>query len=149
MQFAVRYWSSVLAAEGYREPDGSARWLDYSLHPGTKLGLHNALLTVHDRNEILEAHGGEFDCAVFLIRGEQAEKLAAESAARLFAALPHGEVKWLDVWQCLLPPVPSAASAAPVPGEAKPPVGQLPLFMHTHTPYDDLDEKPHHLDIDV
>ncbi|HUX65442.1 hypothetical protein [Sulfuricella sp.] len=50
MKFVVRYWSSQLP--DYRKPDGEPHWLDYSLHPATKLGLHNALLTLQDRLQI-------------------------------------------------------------------------------------------------
>lgn len=132
-QFAVRYRSEWV--------DGGIAWLDYSLHPASKLGLHNALLAEHDRIEILEARGGWFECGVFVVRHGHAEALSQEGAERLFAALPHGEVKWIDLCRCLLPPL----AAAPRPAE------QLPLFAHTHTPYDDLDEHPaaHLLDLAV
>lgn len=132
--FAVRYRSA--------EIEGGEPWLDYSLHPATKLGLHNALLAEHDRIEILSARGGWFECGVFVLRHGCAEPLTQEGAEHLFAVLPPGEVKWLDLCHCLLPPLPEASAAAPA-------AAQLPLFPHTHTPYDELDAHPsvHALDV--
>lgn len=143
MRFVVRYWSSLLPDE-YRETDGRHRWVDYSIHPASKLGLHNALLAEHDRKEILAAHGGRFGCAVFVVEGGNAEELSSEAAGRLFAALPRGEVKWLDIRRFLLPARPDEAEPAARCG-AK----QLPLFEHVHTPYDDLGVAPHSLDVDA
>lgn len=137
--FAVRY-RTQLVGEG-------VPWLEYSLHPASKLGLHNALLAEHDRIEILEARGGWFECGVFVVRHGHAEALTQEGAERLFAVLPHGNVKWIDLCRCLLPPLselsppPAAAASAP----------QLPLFAHTHTLYDEQEEMParHALDVAV
>jgi hypothetical protein len=129
LHFVVRYRTGMV--------DGGVAWLDYSKHPASKLGLHNALLAVHDRIEILQARGGRFECRVFAVHDGDAEPLSPEGAERLFAALPHGDVKWTDLCRCLLPPVlPPAAE-------------QLVLFPHTHTGYDDLDEHPaqHALDV--
>jgi hypothetical protein len=147
MKFVVRYWSSRLPVE-YRGSEGKPRWLDYSVHPASKLGLHNALLAVHDRLEILEAHGGSFGCAVFVVEDGSAERLSQEAANSLFASLPRGEVKWLDIGRFLLPEHPPAPLSAAT-DEALPQAQQLPLFAHTHTPYDDLDETPHTFDIDI
>lgn len=139
-RFLVRYRTAAI--------EHGSKWLDYSLHPATKLGLHNALLAVHDRIEILEARHDDFACGVFVVRHDQIEPLTQEGAERLFATLPNGDVKWLDLWQCLLPPIPDPAAltlpAAGAPAEAS---AQIPLFTHTHTPYDDLDPPPaHHFD---
>jgi hypothetical protein len=147
MKFIVRYWSSRLPVE-YRGTEEQPRWLDYSVHPASKLGLHNALLTVHDRLEILAAHGGSFGCAVFVREGESAEQLSQETANDLFGSLPRGEVKWLDIGHFLLPPLPLPTTSATA-GEAQPQALQLTLFPHTHTPYDDLDTAPHTLDVDI
>ena len=142
MKFIVRYWSSRLP-DAFRQEDGSPRWVDYSLHPASKLGLHNAMLAVHDRLEILHAHGGQFDCAVFVVEGASAEELSPERASALFLALPQGEAKWLDIHDFLLP-LPTSST-----GHETSSTGQLPLFDHTHTAYDDLETKPHSLDVDV
>lgn len=143
-QFAVRYRTE--------EIEGGAPWLDYSLHPASKLGLHNALLAEHDRIEILQARGGWFDCGVFVLRHGQAERLTQEGAERLFAALPHGNVKWIDLCRCLLPPLPETLlnkePASPAVGDVQAPA-QLPLFEHTHTLYDDVEEHPVHHILDV
>lgn len=151
MKFVVRYWSSRLP-EAYREVDGSPRWVDYSLHPASKLGLHNALLVVHDRLEILHAHGGAFDCAVFVIDSEHVEKLSPARANALFSALPRGEAKWLDIHNFLLPAQAEDISFALCSKEQNA-VAQLPLFdpplPHCHTGYDDLEATPHSLDVDV
>ena len=152
MKFIVRYWSSLLPEEYIssrvcRTPDGCHFWVDYSIHPASKLGLHNALLAAHDRNEILALHGGRFECAVFVVEGGGVDRLSAEAADALFATLPRGEVKWLTIHDFLLPHVMGEAPDATASGEAK--GFQLSLFEHVHTPYDDLDEKPHSLDIDV
>ena len=147
MQFMVRYWSTLLP-DDYREADGSPRWVDYSLHPASKLGLHNALLAVHDRIDILQAHGGNFECAVFVQEGKLMEKLSQEKANNLFASLPRGEVKWLDIRDFLLP-VLSKKSPSTEVNKGKPAAEQLPLFEHVHTPYDDLEAKTHTLDVDV
>lgn len=136
--FAVRYRSE--------EIDGGEAWLDYSQHPPTKLGLHNALLAEHDRIEILAARGRWFECGVFVLRHGCAEPLTQDGAEHLFAVLPPGEVKWLDLCHCLLPPLPETL---PNTRPAVPPADQLPLFPHTHTPYDELDAHPstHALDV--
>lgn len=149
MKFIVRYWSSRLP-DAYRKEDGAPRWVDYSLHPASKLGLHNALLAVHDRMDILRAHGGQYGCAVFVQMGERTEMLSEETATTLFMALPRGEVKWLDIQDCLLPTHPDELPST-VHNKAMPTAEQLPLFghPHTHTPYDDLDIQPHTLNIDV
>lgn len=153
MKFIVRYWSSLLpkAPGEIGEPP---HWVDYSVHPASKLGLHNALLAVYDRLEILEAHGGQFECAVFVLEDGQAEKLSRDMSNNLFASLPRGEVKWLDIKQFLLPVAPETpATPANTPAttqpESAPPVVQLTLFEHTHTPYDDLDTPTHLLDINI
>lgn len=147
MKFAVRYWSSFLP-DNFRESDGSHRWVDYSVHPASKLGLHNAMLTAHDRLEILRAHGGQYECAVFVVDDDGAEKLSEETANAMFAALPRGEVKWLDIFDFLLPArVGSLSLSGQNGGEQN--SQQLALFDHVHTPYDDLDEKPHGVDVDV
>lgn len=150
VNFTVRYWSSLLPEE-FHARDGGHYWVDYSVHPGSKLGLHNAMLAVHDRCEILEQHGGHFECAVFVSEGEHLEKLSPPVADSLFATLPYGEVKWLDIHACMLPPPPAATSAqAASPGPERP-AEQLPLFahVHTHTAYDDLDPTPHAIDVDI
>jgi hypothetical protein len=147
MEFSVRYWSSLLPAE-HRERRGERRWLDYSVHPASKLGLHNAMLAMHDRSEILEAHGCQFECAVFVVEDGCSEQLSPEAANELFAVLPRGEVKWLDIRQFLLPSPPEQVSTAPAPvptADAE----QLPLFPHVHTPYDDEAEPPHAIDLDI
>lgn len=143
MKFIVRYWSTLLPKE-YCGEDGKPRWLDYSTHPASKLGLHNALLAVHDRIEILEVHGGLFECAVFLEHGDKLEKLSHEAANSMFGTLPPGAVKWLDIGNFLLPPPPLAA-----PSDEQDEAQQLPLFGHIHTPYDDDDSPPHAFDIDI
>lgn len=134
--FAVRYRSEWV--------EGGSPWLDYSLHPASKLGLHNALLAEHDRKEILEARGGWYECGVFIVRHGVAEPLSDAGAERLFAALPHGNVKWIDLCHCLLPPLvamPAAGGAAAAE--------QMPLFAHTHTLYDDQAEPEVHHALDV
>lgn len=147
MKFTVRYWSSLLPDE-YREKDGDHCWQDYSVHPASKLGLHNAMLAVHDRSEILAAHGCQFECAVFVIEDKSVERLSQEAANSLFAHLPRGEVKWLDIKEFLLPSPPEQG-AAPSASAVPPAAGQLPLFHHVHTPYDDLDQTPHAIDLDI
>lgn len=143
--FAVRYRTAAV--------EGGVPWLDYSLHPASKLGLHNALLAEQDRIEILAARGDAFECAVFVLRKGSAERLSQAGAERLFASLPHGDVKWIDLCQCLLPPLPDLPVTADTPAGGSPSsteaVGQLPLFPHTHTLYDDLDElvTAHALDV--
>lgn len=133
--------------------DGSRRLLDYSVHPPTRLGLHNAMLTRNDRVEILEAYGGEFECEVFVIEGMNSHPLTQELAVRLFHALPSGEVKWLTIREFLWPPGPppelpespaqsQQLAAAQISHET-----QLHLFEYTHP----QDEQPqvHHFDADA
>lgn len=142
LKFCVRYWSSLLP-EGFCAPDTGPEWMDYSLHPATKLGLHNALLARHDRLEVLETFGGYYDCAVFLLGDGVCEQLSPEMAEKLFGALPHGRIKWLEIHHCDLPPQMNEPTAV------QDPVQQLRLFPHIHTPYDDLEEMPHRLDLDA
>ena len=145
MKFAVRYWSSLFPG-GFAPPDTAPHWEDYSIHPATKLGLHNALLSMHDRNEILADDGGYYECAVFLVTEEKAEKLSPVAAEQLFAGLPHGELKWLSIGP---PPTPTRTDT--LQGSATGPA-QLPLFPHIHTLYDDVDtpaEQAHRVDLDA
>jgi len=147
MKFVVRYWSS-LAPNDFRERRNEPRWVDYSIHPGSKIGLHNAMLAVHDRCEIMLAHGCSFECAVFVIEGDSTERLSQETANSLFASLPRGDVKWLDIKAFLLPvpPIPMTLKAVNVKPTS---TEQLPLFAHVHTPYDNIDDSPHLIDIDT
>lgn len=128
--FAVRYRTELV--------DNGVPWLDYSLHPASKLGLHNALLAEHDRIEVLAARGGWFDCGVFVVRHGVAEPLTEAGAERLFAALPHGNVKWIDLCRCLLPPFAGTATTE-----------QLPLWAHTPTLYDEPAEPSQHHKLDI
>lgn len=77
----------------FRKADGSPRLADYSIHPPTRLGLHNALLSHHDRVEILEVHGGQYECEVYVEEGINSYVLTQEQAISLFNTLPSGEVK--------------------------------------------------------
>jgi hypothetical protein len=147
MRFIVRYWSSLLPKE-YRKADGSPRLVDYSIHPPTRIGLHNAMLSHNDRLEILEAHGGQYQCEVYVVEGVHAHVLTREMAVDLFNALPHGEVKWTTIREFLLPKknedkVEQRAFTREVSHER-----QLHLFESGHAPYDDT-VTIHHLDIDA
>ena len=102
MQFVVRYWSSQLPKE-YRQPDGEPILLDYSSHPPTKIGLHNALLTQQDRIEVLASHSHDYRCEVFVVENHQAYVLTQHVASELFKQLPNGEVKWITLCEFLLP----------------------------------------------
>jgi len=144
MKFIVRYWSSLLPKECCKV-DGKPRWLDYSIHPASKLGLHNALLTVHDRVEVLVANGGRFECAVFWEEESRTEKLSPEAANSLFGSLPPGAVKWLDVGRFLLPEQPHFQHV----DERLPEQEQLQLFVQKHAPYKDRNAAPHLFDIDI
>lgn len=106
------------------------------------------MLAMHYRCEIMQAHGCKFECSVFVIEGDSSERLSQETANSLFMSLPRGDVKWLDIKEFLLPvsPVPimpEAVSTTPVSTE------QVPLFIHVHTPYDNVDESPRLIDIDT
>jgi len=145
MKFVVRYWSSLLPND-FLERRNEPRWVDYSIHPGSKIGLHNAMLTVHDRCEIMQAHGCRFECAVFVVEGDISERLSQGKANSLFSSLPRGDVKWLDIREFLLPVspnpmTPETVSVTPTSAE------QLSLFVHVHTPYDDIDNSPNLIDI--
>lgn len=149
-RFVVRYWSSLLP-DGFVPPDTGPCWVDYSVHPPSKLGLHNAMLVVHDREEVLESYGGYHECAVFAVDGTHCEKLTPATAERLFRALPHGDIKWLEIGT-FVPPAHAAPESAPAETPPAPPVPgeQAPLFPHVHTPYDDVAPPPaHYFDADV
>lgn len=156
MEFVVRYWSSLLPRD-FVDRRSEPRWVDYSIHPGSKIGLHNALLAMHDRCEIMQAHGCRFECAVFVVEGGWCERLSEEAASRIFASLPRGDVKWLDIKDFVLPaPVveeaPGAAEVSDVADLAsapETPMQQLPLFPRMPTPYDDIDEPPRLIDVDT
>ncbi|MBS4098929.1 MAG: hypothetical protein KGZ83_19065 [Sulfuricella sp.] len=139
MQFTVRYWSSLLP--DHHKADGEPHWIDYSVHPATKMGLHNALLTLHDRLQVLESHGGKYGCAVFYTEAGEEQMLTQEAAERLFVHLPHGDIHGTDIRSFLLPEPPKVDEIAAPPEE------QLSLFEHHHTPYDDVrPEARHELD---
>ena len=126
--------------------------VDYSVHPPTRIGLHNAMLSQNDRMEILEAHGGQYQCDVYVVEGVHAHILTQEMAIDLFNALPHGEVKWTTIREFLLPKNNDAErpTPAPVPAEEVTHERQLHLFEGGHTPYEDKDTVTiHHLDIDA
>lgn len=143
MQFIVRYWSSLLPRE-FRKADGSPRLVDYSIHPPTRLGLHNALLSHHDRVEILEAHGGQYKCEVYVVEGINSHVLTQESAISLFNSLPNGEVKWTTIRKFLLP---QDQEASPAIAEGASHGQQLHMFEYTQESEDDA--SAHHLDIDA
>src|SRR3989338_4398264 len=141
MQFIVRYWSSFLPNE-FRNTDGSPRLADYSIHPPTRLGLHNAMLSHHDRVEILKAHGGEYECEVYVVEGVNSHVLTQELANSLFNTLPNGEVKWTTICKCLLPQKQEAQRPG-ITGEVSHDQ-QLHLFEYTHQPGNDASS--HHFD---
>lgn len=144
MQFIVRYCSSILPKE-FRKADGSLRMLDYSIHPPTRLGLHNAMLSRHDRLEILEAYGGQYECEVYVEEGINSCVLTQELAISLFNTLPSGEVKWTTIRECLLPQHKEVRH--PQGSEKMSHEQQLYLFEYTH----ESDERipSHHFDIDA
>lgn len=120
--------------------------VDYSTHPPSKLGLHNALLSHHDRIEILAAHAGRYECEVFVVEGNSVQVLTQEMAVGLFYGLPDGEVKWTDIREFLLPQ--NRRVPRPVVAEGTSHERQLQLFEYTHVPYDET-TTPHQLDIDA
>ncbi len=129
----------------FRKADGSLRLLDYSAHPPTRLGLHNAMLTRHDRVEILESYGGYFECEVYVVDGMNSQVLTEALAVSLFNALPSGEVKWTTIREFMHPQNQaehSSAIAEQISHEQ-----QLHLFEYVHA--SDDDSPPHHLDIDA
>jgi len=144
MQFIVRYWSSLLPIE-FRKADGSPRPVDYSIHPPTRLGLHNAMLAYHDRVEILNGHGGQYECEVYVVEGVNSHVLTQELAISLFNALPNGEVKWITIREFLLPQ--NKEAHYPVPAEEISHDRQLHLFEYAHESDDDIPS--HHFDIDA
>jgi hypothetical protein len=145
MKFVVRYWSSLLP--DHHKPDGEPHWVDYSLHPASKMGLHNALLTLHDRLQVLEQHGGLYECALFVLETDgREEMLSQEAAERLFASLPHGEVKWLDVRNFLLLPLLGESDPTGAPDDS---VQQLHLFDHPHVPYEETVLEHHEIETDA
>ena len=126
MQFVVRYWSPRLP-DGHRDENGEPVPVDYSTHPPTKLGLHNALLAHHDRVEILESFGDDYLCEVYVVESGRAQILTQEMAVRLFSQLPPGEVRWTEIRDFLLPqhrraPYPNAVASHAYHA------GQLDLF---------------------
>lgn len=144
MQFIVRYWSSVLPME-FRKADGAPRLVDYSIHPPTRLGLHNAMLSHHDRVEILKAHGGKYECEVYVVEGMNSYILTQEIAISLFNILPHGEVRWTTIRECLLPQ--NQEVHHPTIAERISHEQQLHLFEYTHEANDDF--SIHHFDINA
>jgi len=150
MQFIVRYWSSILPME-FRNADGSPRLLDYSVHPPTRLGLHNSMLSRHDRVEILAAHGGHYECEVYVVDGINAHVLTQELAISLFNTLPNGEVKWVTIREFLLPQNQdvqySPEAHHPAIAKELSHDQQLHLFEYIHE--SDGTTSTHHFDIDV
>lgn len=142
MQFIVRYWSSLLPKE-FRKADGSPRLVDYSIHPPTRLGLHNAMLSHHDRVEILDAHGGKYECDVYVVEGINSHVLTQELAISLFNTLPSGEVKWTTIREFMLPQNQGDSTIR----EDISPDQQLHLFKYTHESDDDAPS--HNFDIDA
>jgi hypothetical protein len=161
MKFAVRYWSSLLPKVP-GEVDEHPHWIDYSLHPASKLGLNCALLAVFDRLHILKAHGGQYDCTIFVLENGGSRQLYYKktedmhSNKKMYSSLPKGEIQMLDIKPFLLPVKPEVPAAVPIPPatipqSTSPPEKSPPpnVFEHTHTPYDDLDPPRHLLDIDI
>lgn len=144
MQFIVRYWSSLLPAD-FRKVDGSPRLADYSIHPPTRLGLHNAMLSYHDRMEILSAYGEQYECEVYVVEGINSYVLTQELAISLFETLPNGEVKWTTIREFLLPQN-DAAHYSASHGES---LHDQQLHMFEYTQESDEDVPTHHFDIDV
>ncbi len=150
----------------FRNPDGSPRLVDYSIHPPSRLGLHNALLSYHDRVEILKSLGGTYECEVLVVEGEKTQLLTQELANKMFHHLPPGEVKWTTICEFLLPPdsdmphttvphttlphttLPQTAEPKPAAHEATSHDRQLHLFEYAHVPAND-NATHHDLDIDA
>jgi hypothetical protein len=128
----------------FRKADGSPRLVDYSIHPSSRLGLHNALLSYNDRIEILQALGGTYECEVYVVDGINVQLLTQELAIKMFNNLPAGEVKWTTICEFLLP---QSQEAQPVPEETLH-ESQLHLFEYAHVPVDTA-ETPHKLDVDA
>jgi len=55
------------------------------------MGLHNAMLSHHDRVEILDAHGAEYECEVYVVEDTNFHVLTQELAISLFNTLPSGK----------------------------------------------------------
>lgn len=127
----------------FRKADGSPRLADYSIHPPTRLGLHNALLSHHDRVEILEVHGGQYECEVYVEEGINSYVLTQEQAISLFNTLPSGEVKWITIRKFLLP---QDQDAHAIP-EGISHDQQLHLFEYVNESDDNA--ASYHLDIDA
>ena len=144
MQFVVRYWSSLLPME-FRKADGSPRLVDYSIHPPTRLGLHNALLSHHDRLEVLKAHGGIYECEVHVDEGINSLVLTQEHAINLFNTLPKGEVEWTTINTCLLP----QNQEAHHPEIAKGISPEQQHHLHEYTQETNGGISSHHFDIDA
>lgn len=142
MRFIVRYWSSILPAE-FRKADGSPRLIDYSIHPPTRMGLHNALLSYHDRLEIIEAHGGQYECAVYVEEGINSYVLTHEIAVSLFNALPNGQVKWTTIRKFLLPQNKDDSVAG---GDTS---HEQQLHMFEYNEVSDADTASPHFDVDA
>ena len=95
MRFSVRYWIQHPPVPYGEHPEQSGEWLEHSSHPGTRIGLHNALLSAQDRLSILYAlhretpHGVD----VFII-DLRTVVLSIAEGVDLLRLLDTGELSW-------------------------------------------------------
>lgn len=142
MEFAVRYWiaKAPVPYDGHRWDDEA--WITHSLHPPTRLGLHNAILSAEDRLAVLHRldettpHG----CDIFLVEGENAIILSVHEADELLVMVEHGEFS-MDSFRRLLSTqnMPDEAEQASPP----PPHHGGPHWVEPETP------AIHRLDVDA
>lgn len=96
MQIIVRYWLThpPLPFDG-RIPERPG-WLDHSIHPPSRLGLHNAILAAQDWLSILRQKYGTTPhaCEIFIEDEDKTILLNVGEAQALYELLEHGSLQW-------------------------------------------------------
>lgn len=124
MQIIVRYWLThpPLPLDG--RPHAPSGWLDHSIHPPSRLGLHNAILAAEDWLSILHRKYGTTPhaCDIFVEDRGKTVVLDVGEAQELYGLLEHGQLQWEMCEQVLRgatpsedKPLPAAAGAEDAP----------------------------------
>lgn len=122
MQFAVRYWiaKAPIPFDEHRWDDSA--WITHSLHPPTRLGLHNAILSAEDRLAVLRGHEDQMPhgCDIFLVEGENTIILSVHEADELLGMVEHGEFSVESFRRLLLTQAPREEGGEAVPSAPPP-----------------------------
>ncbi len=119
MQIIVRYWLTHPPLPSDGPIQARSGWLDHSIHPASRLGLHNAILAAEDWLSILRSKYGltPHGCDIFVDERDKTIALNLSEAQTLYNFLEHGQLQWALCEQVLRGGAPSEEKPAPAAEE--------------------------------